>query len=77
MSFYVDIFLRQNLNIMFTTSTKCDINKKQSIQHILCFYKFFLIKLLFKIIRIILNLKKFKGKELNENKNIKKKTKVN
>ena len=28
MSFYVDIFLRQNLNIMFTISTKCDINKK-------------------------------------------------
>ena len=28
MSFYVNISLRQNLNIMFTTSTKCDINKK-------------------------------------------------
>ena len=28
MSFYVDVFLRQNLNIMFTISTKCDINKK-------------------------------------------------
>ncbi len=28
MSLYVNIFLRQNLNIMFTTSTKCDINKK-------------------------------------------------